>query len=125
MAEKPKQISLRDNAQESLDYLVEILKDNNLYSNPAMFRVHDIQELIDAINFKHSTKNLAHNSNHYIVVLNVETRKAIKCDIRDFSLLYGIGVEDINKASKRKTLILGRYRIYELDEDIEGKFEEM
>ena len=28
MAEKPKQISLRDNAQESLDYLVEILKDN-------------------------------------------------------------------------------------------------
>ena len=30
MAEKPKQISLRDNAQESLDYLVEILKDNNL-----------------------------------------------------------------------------------------------
>ena len=125
MAEKPKQISLRDNAQESLDYLVEILKDNNLYSNPAMFRVHDIQELIDAINFKHNTKNLAHNSNHYIVVLNVETRKAIKCDIRDFYLLYGIGVEDINKASKRKTLILGRYRIYELDEEIEGKFEEM
>ena len=125
MAEKPKQISLRDNAQESLDYLVEILKDNNLYSNPAMFRVHDIQELIDAINFKHNTKNLAHNSNHYIVVLNVGTRKAIKCDIIDFSLLYGIGVEDINKASKRKTLLLGRYRIYELDEEIEGKFDEM
>lgn len=125
MAEKPKQISLRDNAQESLDYLVEILKSNNLYSNPAMFRVHDIQELIDAINFKHNTKNLAHNSNHYIVVLNIETRKAIKCDIRDFSLLYGVKVDDIKKASKTKKPILGRYKIYELDEDIEGKFEEM
>lgn len=114
-----KVLTLKENAQESLNYITKVVRDNNLYSDPVMFRIGDLQDMIDSIKFNNPDKTKNSPANSFIYAINMKTRNVIKCKVNDFAILYGLTIDEVLEAKEDSKIILGKFLIQDVNTDFD------